>query len=548
MEFSAAVREANLEQMKGGLFDVIVIGGGITGAGIARDAAIRGLSVVLVEKGDFASGTSSRSARMIHGGLRYLAHRQFRLVLSACAERNRLGKLAPRLVRPIAFTFPVYWHSTNSLLKIRLGMWLYYFLGLFRNIKRHRILNPAQTARLEPILPQQGLVGAAHYYDCLVDDARLTLATIQSAYQHGALVANYAQVSGLLKENGKVSGIQVLDRLSGETFTVRARATVNATGVWVDQVRHMDDSDAEEIIRANRGSHLVLPREKLNIQSAVAFIGADNNRAIYAVPWEETCIVGTTDVDHSGDLDEVTVTTQEVESLLNSTNFMFPGANLRLDDIISTFAGLRPLIDEKGKTPYQVSRDHQIIESQAGLISIAGGKLTTYRRMAEDLVDLVSERLEEGFGIRAAQNNKSDQVSLTDASFDPESKLAELAEAYPNVDHDVLRHLVHTYGTDCSIVLAPIGDNDQMTHRIVSGLPYIRAEIPYMIAYEMAVTLNDLLIRRTHIIHEDRDQGLGCAPDVALMMAQYLGWDSAEIKRQIGDYNRDVDLSRAYLN
>jgi glycerol-3-phosphate dehydrogenase len=429
-----------------------------------------------------------------------------------------------------------------------MGMWLYYFLGLFRNIKRHRILNPAQTARLEPILPQQGRVGAAHYYDCLVDDARLTLATIQSAYQHGALVANYAQVNGLLKENGKVSGVQVLDRLRGDTLNVQARATVNATGVWVDQVRHMDDSDAEGIVRANRGSHLVLPREKLNIQSAVAFIGADNNRAIYAVPWGETCIVGTTDVDHSGDLDEVTVTAQEVESLLNSTNFMFPGANLRSDDIISTFAGLRPLIDEKGKTPYQVSRDHEIIESQAGLISIAGGKLTTYRRMAEDLVDLVSERLEEGFGIQAAQNNRSDQVSLTDTSFDPELKLAELAEAYPHVDRDVLRHLAHTYGTDCSIVLALIENNDQMTHRIVSSLPYIRAEIPYMIAYEMAVTLNDLLIRRTHIIHEDRDQGLGCAPDVALMMAQYLGWDSDEIKRQIGYYNREVDLSRAYLN
>ncbi len=427
-------------------------------------------------------------------------------------------------------------------------MWLYYFLGLFRNIKRHRILNPAQTARLEPILPQQGLVGAAHYYDCLVDDARLTLATIQSAHQHGALVANYAQVSGLLKENGKVTGVQVLDRLRGDTFTVQARATVNATGVWVDQVRHMDDSDAEEIVRANRGSHLVLPREKLNIQNAVAFIGADNHRAIYAVPWEETCIVGTTDVDHSGDLDEVTVTAQEVESLLNSTNHMFPGANLRSDDIISTFAGLRPLIDEKGKTPYQVSRDHEIIESEAGLISIAGGKLTTYRRMAEDLVDLVSERLEEGFGIRTANNNKSDQVSLTDASFDPELELAELAEAYPHIDHTVLRHLVHTYGTDSSIVLAPIENNDQMTHRIVPSLPYIRAEIPYMIEYEMASTLSDVLIRRTHIIHEDRDQGLECAPEVALIMAQHLGWDSDEIERQIGDYNREVELSRAYIN
>ena len=546
MDFSPLVRQANIERMKRDVFDVVVIGGGITGAGIARDAALRGLSVALVEKDDFASGTSSKSARLVHGGFRYLEQFQFGLVVGACAERYKLCHIAPRLVRPLPFTFPVYQSSKHSLLKIRLGMWLYDLLALFRNIRRHRILGPQQVAAVEPAVDQRELVGAACYYDCLTDDARLTLATIQSAHRQGALIANHAGVCGLLKDKGRVAGVEVIDGITGTRFTVRARVTVNATGVWADRIRQMDDPGAEEIIRVNRGSHLVLPRQKLGIHGAVTFTSADGQRAMYVVPWGETCIVGTTDVDHQGDLDQVYITAPEAEFILTSTQRAFPEARPTRDDIISTFAGLRPLIGEEGKAAYQVSRDHHIFESDAGLVSIAGGKLTTYRRMAEDLVDLVSGKLKADFGVKIEQRCRSGQLALAEAAFDPQKELLALGECYPQCAPDILEHLALTYGPAASTVLAWTTDDAVMGRRIVPGLPYIRAEVPYAIQHEMALALSDFLVRRTHVVHEDREQGMGCAFDVATMMAQYLEWSAVEIERQIEQYRQQVELTRAF--
>jgi glycerol-3-phosphate dehydrogenase len=546
VEFSPAVRQANIQSMGREPLDVVVIGGGITGAGIARDAAMRGLAVALVEKEDFASGTSSKSARMVHGGLRYLEQYQFGLVFSACSERHKLRELAPRLVRPISFTFPVYRTSKNSLLKIRMGMWLYDLMALFRNVKRHRIVGAQQVAELEPELAQQDLVGAAYYYDCLADDARLTLATIQSAHQHGALVANYAEVRGVLKEGSRVGGAEVVDRIAGERFTVRAKVTVNATGVWADQIRRMDDADAEQMIRVNRGSHLVLPRQKLNIHGAVAFTSVDGRRAMYAMPWEHTCIVGTTDIDYRGDLDQVYAMPDEVESMLEAVNHAFPEAKLTQEDIISTFAGLRPLIGGEESAAYQASRDHQIVESEAGLVTISGGKLTTYRRMAEDLVDVVSKKLEAESGVMIREGCKTARTPLAENAFDMASVVNGLAERFPHLERQVLEHLALTYGPASSGVLAMVEDDPEMATRVVPGLPYIRAEIPHAIQNEMAMTLSDWMIRRTHIMHEDGEQGLGCAPEVAALMAPYLKWDSAQIERQVQEYREQVKLSQRY--
>ena len=546
MNFSPAVRQANIERMKGERFDVAVIGGGITGAGVARDAALRGLSVALVEKEDFASGTSSKSARLVHGGFRYLEQFQFGLVVSSCAERYKLCRMAPRLVRPLAFTFPIYRNSKHSLLKVRLGMWLYDLLALFRNVRRHRILGPEQVAVIEPALDGHGLVGAASYYDCQTDDARLTLATIQSAHRRGALMANHAEVCGLLKEKGSLSGVEVIDRLSGARFAVRARVTVNATGVWADQVRQMDDPGAGALLRVNRGSHLVLPRQKLAIHGAVTFASADGQRSMYAVPWGETCIVGTTDVDHQGGLDQVRIAASEAEFILTSAQHTFPSARLTQDDIISTFAGLRPLIGQEGKAAYQVSRDHHIFESEAGLVSIAGGKLTTYRKMAQDVVDLVVKKLGTEFGVKVEQGNKSEQLSLVETASDPETALIALATTYPQLADDILVHLTLTYGPAAATMLAEVKGDAAQVRRIVAGLPYVWAEIPHAVEHEMALTLNDFLIRRTHVIHEDRDQGLGCASGVAKAMARYLGWNAAEIERQIEDYRQQVEFTRAF--
>jgi glycerol-3-phosphate dehydrogenase len=545
-DFSPAVRQANIGAMQQGTLDVVVIGGGITGAGIARDAAMRGLVVGLVEKKDFASGTSSKSARMVHGGLRYLEQYQFGLVFSACTERYKLCKLAPRLVQPIAFTYPVYRTSKNSLLKMRMGMWVYDLMALFRTVKRHRIMDVQQTAELEPALAQEGLTGAAYYYDCRTDDARLTLATMQAAHQHGALIANYAEVRGVLKEDGKVRGVEAVDRIADEAFTVRAKVTVNATGVWADQIRHMDDADAEKMIRVNRGSHLVVPRAKLNVNGAVIFGSADGRRAMYAIPWKHTCIVGTTDVDHEGDLDEVYATSAEVEGMVDAVNHAFPDARLAQTDIISTFAGLRPLVDTEEGAAYQASRDHEIVESQAGLVTISGGKLTTYRRMAEDLVDVVAKKLEAESGVVVREGCTTDRVPLAEKAFEADPMVDDLIGRYPQLDRQVLEHLALTYGHASADVLALVERDPQLGARVLPDLPHIRAEIPYAIQHEMAMTLNDWMIRRTHIMHEDAEQGLGYAPEVAAMMAPHLGWDAVETERQVQAYNTQVKLSQKY--
>jgi len=545
VEFSPAVRTSNIERMKGNLLDAVVIGGGITGAGIARDAAMRGLSVGLLEREDFASGTSSKSARLVHGGLRYLEQYQFGLVLSACAERHTLYQLAPRLVRPLAVTFPVYRTSKKGLNTIRMGMWLYDLMALFHTIRRHKMMGAKQVAAQVPELSRQGLVGAASYYDCLTDDARLTLATIQSAHRCGALVANHAEVCGMLKDEGRVAGVQVVDRIDGERFNVRARVTVNATGVWADQIRRMDDPGAETMIRVNRGSHLVLPRRKLQIRTVVAFSSVDGQRAMYVIPWGDTCIVGTTDVDHDLELEQVYATAEEVEGMLDSVNAAFPEARLTLDDIISTFAGLRPLIAGKEEAAYQASRDHHIVESDAGLVSIAGGKLTTYRRMAQDLVDAVSKKLEKEFAVQAGGCETRD-CPLAETTFDLDREIETLTQECTYLDRDVATHLAVAYGPASPGVLAFAQDEVDMRARLAPDLPYILAEVPYAIRHEMALTLNDLLIRRTHVIHEADDQGSVCAPFVAATMARYLGWSEAEIERQVDDYRRQIALSRAF--
>jgi len=543
-EFSPAIRQANIERMKSETFDVLVIGGGITGAGVARDAALRGLSVALVEKDDFASGTSSKTSRMVHGGLRYVAQLQLGVVAESCTERDKLRRLAPRLVWPTPFTVPVYQGAKSSLAKFRIGLWLYDLLSRFRCYKRHRMLRPEQVIAAEPMINPERLAGGALYYDCRTNDARLTLAVIQAAQEHGALVANHVEVRGLVKKEGKVSGAEVVDHDTGVSFTARARVVVNATGVWSDQIRQMDDPDAPKMMYPSRGSHIVLSRRQLDVRNAVTFYGADGQRARFALEWGDTCIVGTTDPEHAGDLDQVSASAQEVDELLTAVNEAFSGPNLTRDDVISTYAGVRPLVLEEGKSAYQVSRAHKIVASDAGLVTIAGGKLTTYRKMAEETVDRVVAKLQAEFGVRTKQGCQTAHFSLT--NVDLKSELAGLVERYPQLDRAVLAHLALAYGPAAPTVLAFAEGDAGMGRRIVPGLPYIWAEVPYAVQHEMAITLDDLLIRRTQIIYEDRGQGLECAADVANVMARHLGWDPAEVERQLEHYRQQVELTQAY--
>ena len=538
--FSTLARPALLHQLATQAFDLLVIGGGITGAGIARDAALRGLKTALVERQDFAGGTSSRSARVIHGGVRYIESFQFAVVRQACAERNRLAALAPHLVTPMPFILPAY-HKWSRYAKVQIGLSLYDWLG--NPAQRRQTLTARQLTAAEPGLSHQGLVGAMRYHEQVADDARLTLTTIRSAWQHGAVVLNYAEVQDFLKRQGQIVGAVVQDCLTNSTVEIQAQVVVNATGPWNDAVRRLDETAPLPTVRPNKGIHLVVPRAQLPIRHAVDFPAEGGHRTMYAVPWRHTCLVGTTDTDYDGDLDQIHAARDEVAWILASVNRAFPEAGLRPADILSTFAGARPLVNSDADKAYRASREHQITTSRSGLISIVGGKLTTHRVMAKAIVDLVAQQ----------QHNTTPCVTdhtPLDAGLASVNDVATLVErahaATADLGDEIIQHLVTTYGSDGLTVLALAQEQPALRRRIVPDLPYLYAEIPYAIHHEMACTLSDLLIRRMRLIHEDKTQGLAYAEGIAQLMAQELAWPPTEIAAQIADYRQAVALTRQF--
>ena len=533
--FSASTRQENIDWLASEEFDVLVIGGGITGAGIARDAALRGFRTALVEKGDFAGGTSSRSTRLVHGGIRYLEYGEFRLVFDACSERRVLRQIAPRLVRPLPFLYPVYAGQRPSQAKLRLGLLLYDTLSLFRNAQVHRWLRPQEAQQREPLVAGRGLVGMGRYYDAQVNDARLTLLTARAAHLHGAVVVNHARVVGLMKSGGRVVGAQVVDQVTGQQVEVRARVVVNATGIWVDEVRALDAA-ARPMVRPTKGIHLVIPRARLDSRHAVIFASPRDRRHMFLIPWGDFALIGTTDTDYQGSLDDPAADRADVEYLLEAARHIFPGAQLRPSDVISTFAGLRPLVAAPG-SPSSVSRVHVIVEDDSGLLTITGGKLTTHRLMAAELTDRVQKRLAESFGVQACSGCRT-REPLEGAQIE--------RAPVTTPDAAVNRHLAEAYGDEAAWVLAYAEENPALGERIVAGLPYLMAEPLYAVQHEMALTLSDVLIRRTHVIYEAVDGGLARARAVAALLAPRLGWSKAEVERQIGDYTAQVALTRAW--
>lgn len=534
--FSAATRQENLDRLAQETFDLLIIGGGITGVAVARDAAMRGFRTALVEQRDFGSGTSSRSSRLIHGGIRYLEYMQFGLVFQSCTERRTMRKIAPRLVRPLPFLYPLYRGQKPAPWKMRLGLTIYDAMGFFRNVQNHRWLQPDEVKRREPLVAGRGLLGAARFYDARVDDARLTLTTAKAAHAHGALLANHAQVVGLLRAGERVVGAQVIDDSTRREIEVRARVVINATGVWVDEVQALDEHFKGGMTRPTKGIHLVINRARLTSQHAVAFDVPRDGRHVFLIPWGDFVLIGTTDTDYDGPLDAPAATREDVEYLLEAVQHTFPGAQMKPDDVISTFAGLRPLLFAEGGS-YALSREHQIVESPSGLITIAGGKLTTHRLMGKQLTDRAEKRLAEEFGVHQQRDCRTKE---------PLSG-AQLGQApMSGQDEQVSHHLIETYGSDAAWIVGCAEGNSALGERIVPGLPYLMAEIAYAVQHEMALTLADVLIRRTHVIYEVRDGGLARAPAVANLMAERLGWDEAERARQVANYARQVALTQAW--
>ncbi len=538
--------------------DLVVIGGGITGAGIVRDAARRGLRVVLFEQNDIAYGTSSRSSKLIHGGLRYLESYEFSLVFESVSERRVVMDLAPHLVNPQAFLFPIYQDSGKSLRMISAGMWLYDGLALFRSPKRHRALNPGEVAEEEPLLRQEGLQGAPLYYDCSTDDARLTLETIIDATENGAVVVSWARVDALVKDDqGRVSGVFVKNGRDGSLKEVKAHTVINATGPWTDEVLAMSGPRTGKMLRPTKGIHIVVERNKLPIENAVVLFHPVDKRVLFALPWGERTYVGTTDTDYDGVPGEEAATLEDVDYTIVAANHYFPTHPIGRDDVISTWAGLRPLIapePEVGEmAESKVSREHQIMIGQDGLITIAGGKLTTYRKMAKECVDVavnllkLSDKLPED--IHSGQTFK---FPLPGAVGWPEDDdhakvAAELAKACDcDLSEEVSRHLVDTYGMRALELAKLCAADPSLREPIVPGRVEIMAQVDFGVREEFAASVSDIMIRRTQIFFRDFDQGLGSVEKVATRMAHLIGWSDEEKQKSVDAYKADVALSRRW--
>ena len=536
-------RAAALQSMIETPVDVLIIGGGITGAGIARDAALRGFRTALVDKADFGAGTSSHSSRLIHGGVRYLEQRAFRLVFEASHERRVLLKIAPHLVRPLAFLFPVYAGGRIPAWKLRAGMWLYDLLAAFRNVRRHRWLWPKQVRRVEPGLRDRGLAGAALYYDAQVDDARLVIATIRSAARAGALVANYVEATALLKPDGRIRGATIRDVLTGETASIRTNVVVNATGPWSDALRRLDDPAAKPLLRPTKGAHVVVPRRRMSNEHAVTLLSQIDGRVMFVLPWGELSYIGTTDTDADSSPDALRVTSADVTYLLRSANAAFPDAHLTTNDVVSAWAGLRPLLRQDRGSPSQVSREHYIEESAHGLVSIVGGKLTTYRVMARDVVDRVAKRLHELDGRAVAPRPRTDREPLPGGETADLDVLVEAARAR-GASEQTARHLVASYGSEAAAVLNLVDRERSLGAPIIAGRPEIWAEVTYAVERELAERVQDVLIRRLHLFYETRDQAHPVVASVASRMKKLLGWDETREAEELRDYFQIVERGR----
>ena len=415
VKFSNLDRTKTIKKLIGETFDLVVIGGGITGGGIALDAASRGLKVALVEKGDFASGTSSKSTKLIHGGLRYLKQFDFWLVKEVGSERAIVHKLAPHLVLPEKMLLPLIENGSYGKWLTSIGLKVYDILAQVTGDDKRKMLEKKEALKLEPLLPKKILKGAGYYAEYRTDDARLTMENIKTSLQFGAEALNYAEVTDFIYSDEKVAGVKVKDTIEGEEFEIKAKYVISAAGPWVDELRSVNHSKKGKRLHLTKGVHLVFPHEKLPVKQSVYFDVPDG-RMMFAIPRGKVTYVGTTDTNYNNDKDKVQTDMADAIYLISAVNNMFPSINLEMDDIISSWAGLRPLIHEEGKSASELSRKDEIFISDSGLISMAGGKLTGYRKMAERVVNLLSKKMEEEEGIKVPECT-TDQIPLCGNDF-----------------------------------------------------------------------------------------------------------------------------------
>lgn len=512
------------------------------GAGIARDAALRGLSVALVEQNDFVSGTSSKTTKLIHGGLRYLEQIDFGLVRRALHERKTLLTLAPHLVRPLPFLVPVFSGGRRPAWKVRLGVTLYDALAGDAKITPHKFYSGQRSKEIEPVLSGLSVSGSAEYADAQMNDVRLCLENIFGAEEAGAVVLNHAKVVGFKKEDGKVIGAEIVDQMTSKRYDLRATVIINTAGPWADAVRRLSRPDAQPLMRRSKGIHVVYPR--LPIQRAMVLSTPKDGRIYFLVPWKEWTLIGTTDTDFDASPDRVSATADEVAYLLEETNKLLPKLCLNQKEIVTTFAGVRPLVDGGQKVPWQLSRGHLVHTDPDGLVTLAGGKYTTYRYISEQVVDGLLPKFN-----RQAKRCQTTEVPL---GFRREWRSTEEARLQLRdllsrglLHPETVRNLIDLYGVRAHSVADIVRKNPQMAQTFCHHHPHIQAQVVYAVEQESAVSLSDLFWRRLEVGWASC-QGLDCAETAARLMAERFGWEVGEVARQVERYRTEVGENHSF--
>jgi glycerol-3-phosphate dehydrogenase len=530
----------NLNAISNEFFDLIVIGGGIIGAGVARDAALRGLSVLLIEKEDFACGTTSRSTRLIHGGLRYLRTLDFKLVKQDLNEREILLKIAPHLVHRLEFVIPLLKTEPFYRLSLPLGLWLYNRFSHGASLPSTYHLSAKETVDLEPSLENtDGLVGAYLYYDAQVAYAeRLCIENLTDAAARGALIINHAPVTGLVFKDNILSGVQIKDELSGEDFQVKGRIILNATGPWTDTILHQFEAGHTYTIRKTKGVHLLT--DKISNNALVLFAKSDG-RLCFVIPWLDHTLVGTTDTDYNGNLDEVYADKSDVDYLVSELGHYFP--NFKRENIHSTYASLRPLVPKKNKSASDNSRAHRLVDHEQqdgikGLISILGGKNTAYRGISEEAVNLIIKKLGKNEVCTTAQTLLTGAPAVIPAELEKTARASGLPIA-------TVTHLAYIYGSRMGEVLKYINEDKRLSIPISDGGLDILAQIKHAVHEEEALSVSDFMLRRS-LIGLRPDQGLDAVDTVAREMAALLGWNLNQVQKQSTDFRSTMALGQLY--
>ncbi|WP_372728004.1 glycerol-3-phosphate dehydrogenase [Nocardioides sp.] len=525
--------------------DVLVVGGGVVGVGTALDAVTRGLNTGLLEQRDLASGTSSRSSKLIHGGLRYLEMLDFGLVREALEERGLLlTRLAPHLVKPVAFLYPLT-HRGWERPYVGAGLALYDAMAMAgkydMGVPKHKHLFRRQVARIAPDLKTDAITGAIRYYDCQVDDARLVVTIARTAVEHGAHVANRVKVNGFLREGERVVGVRATDLETGRDFEVRARVVVNAAGVWTDEIQEMVGGRGALNVQASKGIHLVVPRDR--IRSEVGFIHRTEKSVLFVIPWGRHWIIGTTDTAWDLDKAHPAASRADIDYLLDQVNTILREP-LGHEDVEGVYAGLRPLLTGESEPTSKISREHTVVTPVPGLVMIAGGKLTTYRVMGKDAVDAAAHSLRTTVNL-TLRDSITDRVPLVGAdSYETRSNQRVLLSRRSGLHVARIDHLLNRYGGMVDDLLALIAERDELGEPLEGAEDYLAAEVVYAVTHEAARHLDDVLTRRTRISIETFDRGVAAAPAAARLMAEELGWDQARLDDEVDHYLRRVEAER----